>query len=116
MNVNITVGDKINAVRKRFNFLHHEIGDSYHILMAPRGKSLTLSKVHGLLKIILLIPSPKESCLTPGITRPPARLSYMRAAVSRVGCMPLLDCAAANAMLLSATYPELETGDVLNLC
>jgi hypothetical protein len=31
-----------------------------------------------------------EAVLTPGITRPPARFIYMRAVVSRVGCMPLL--------------------------
>ena len=33
-----------------------------------------------------------QSVLTPGITRPPATLRLITAGVSRVGCMPLLDC------------------------
>ena len=34
--------------------------------------------------------SPRNSNLTPGITRRPTRLMYMRGSVSAVGCMPLL--------------------------
>ena len=35
---------------------------------------------------------PQYRRITPGITRPPARWRLMRLFVSRVGCMPMLDC------------------------
>ena len=41
-------------------------------------------------KCVSLEHIPNSSGLTPGITRPPARTSYMTRFVSRVGCMPLL--------------------------
>jgi hypothetical protein len=41
--------------------------------------------------------------LTPGITRRPKRLLLMTSGVSAVGCMPLLDCGAANNPPLNST-------------
>ena len=40
--------------------------------------------------LIGLFPSRQRRCLTPRITRPPARMSSMTASVSRVACMRLL--------------------------